>query len=116
MEDNSERDMYSRIRQKIAEHEFHPICIEATMRLVNARKSSRRYEKTEKARAKHRKWRVTEAGHESELKRGARYREKNKGNEEYILRKRRNSRNCYRRKRTFALYLLFTFEPQQIDS
>lgn len=43
MEDNSERYMYSRIRQKIAEREFHPICIEATMRKANAKKSSQRY-------------------------------------------------------------------------
>ena len=116
MEDNSERGMYSRIRQKIAEREFHPICIEATMRKANAKKSSQRYEKTFAAKNKHRKWRKTAGGHESELKRGERYREKNKGNEEYILRKRRNSRNCYRRKRTFALYMLLTFSAQKIYS
>ena len=41
------------VRQKIVEHEFHPICIEATMKLVNARNYEKNYEKTEKARAKH---------------------------------------------------------------
>lgn len=109
----SVQSLYSRIRQKIAEREFHPICIEATMRLVNARKSSRRYEKTEKAKAKHRRWRSSEAGHESDLRRGKRYRDKNSDNPEYRQRRRDTSQRCYRKKRTDALWLLFTFEPQQ---
>lgn len=102
----------SRIRKKIAEREFHPICIEASIK----RMAQRRYDNSDKGKAKHRRWRNTEAGHESDLRRGKRYRDKNRDNPEYRQRRRDTSKRCYRKKRTDALWLLFTFEPQQIYS
>lgn len=96
------------VRKKIVEHEFKPICIEATMKLVNARN----YEKTEKAKARHRKFRLTERGKECERERGKRYREKNKDNEEYKERRRATSRKCFRKKRTTALWMLLTYDKK----
>lgn len=109
---NSE-DFYAKVKKKIESHPFEPKCIEATMRKENARKASQRYEKTFAAKNKHRKWRKTDAGRKSDRIRGERYREKNKENEEFILRKRRNSVNSFRRRREKALFLVLTNIDQE---
>ncbi|SHH25941.1 hypothetical protein SAMN05720766_10980 [Fibrobacter sp. UWH9] len=109
---NSE-DFYAKVKKKIESHPFEPKCIEATMRKENARKASQRYEKTFKAKIKHRKWDKTDAGKRSNKVRCDRYREKNKENEEFILRKRRNSVNSFRRRREKALFLVLTNIDQE---
>lgn len=95
------------VRSKIVSHDFRPICIEAEVMMM----AQRRYDNSEKGKAKHRRWRNSEAGHVSDLRRGKRYRDKNRDNPEYRQRRRDTSKKCYWKKRHDALWLLFTFEP-----
>ena len=64
-----DQDVFELLKQRMEEHEFNPIVV-SPRRLAN-----RRYEQTEGAKMKHRKWNQSQAGKESCARRGKKYRE-----------------------------------------
>ncbi|WP_407444853.1 hypothetical protein [Fibrobacter sp.] len=82
-------DFYALVKQKIAERGPSEQKVISIRNISNKRyrenhkeelrERNREYEKTDKAKARHKRWRQTEAGRESLRKRGERYRHTEKG-------------------------------------